>query len=327
MDLSIIVNNFMSPPILFFFMGMIAVFCRSDLHIPQPLPKLFSMYLLVDIGFHGGVELFHGGLKSEIFLSLASCVLLSILIPVGTFFFLKRKLDVHNSAAIAATYGATSAVTFITAISFLEYTGVDFGGHMVAAMPLMDTTAIITSVILDSLYSTNDDSESQKSRDRRSILSVSKDALFSGSVFLIVGSLVVGLITNESGWKSFRSFDAIFKGMLMFYLLDMGIHAAQEIKILRSKGLFLLIVAIILPITNSCLAIFFTKILGMEPGNALLFTVLCSSASYITVPAAIPDAIPKANPSFSISLALGITFPFNIIIGIPLYYYVIQLVS
>ncbi len=325
MDIGIIVNNLMSPPILFFFMGVIAVFVHSDLHIPQPLPKLFSMYLLVDIGFHGGVELYHGGLKPEIFLTLGACMLMSVLVPLYTFFILKKKLDVHNAAGIAATYGSVSAVTFITAVSFLEYSNVDFGGHMVAAMALMESPAIICGVILDGMYGKKDESVVLE-KEKHGMLGIIKEALFSGSVFLLMGSLVVGVITNETGWKSFRSFDAIFKGMLMFYLLDMGIHAAQEIKQLKGKGGFLVAFGLLVPIANAGVAIFLSKVIGLSPGNALLFTALCASASYIAVPAALPDAIPKANPAFSISLALGITFPFNIIIGIPLYYYLIKLI-
>lgn len=324
MDLSIIINNLMSPPILFFFMGVIAVFCHSDLHIPSPLPKLFSMYLLVDIGFHGGVELYHGGFTSEIVWTLVACMFMSILVPVYTFFILKRKLDVHNAAAIAATYGSVSAVTFITAVSFLEYSNVEFGGHMVAAMALMESPAIIAGVILDSMYGKNDDHVAGEPEEKHGILDIIKEALTNGSVFLLMGSLIVGIITNESGWKSFRSFDAIFKGMLMFYLLDMGIHAAKEIKQLRGKGMFLVIFGLGVPLLNATIAIFLTKVLGLSAGNALLFTALCASASYIAVPAALPDAIPKANPAFSTSLALGITFPFNIIIGIPFYFFVIK---
>ncbi|MFZ4713348.1 MAG: sodium-dependent bicarbonate transport family permease [Bacteriovoracaceae bacterium] len=329
MDFSIIVNNLMSPPILFFFMGVIAVFVHSDLHIPQPLPKLFSMYLLVDIGFHGGVELYHGGIQPEIFLTLGACMLMSMLVPLYTFFILKKKLDVHNAAAIAATYGSVSAVTFITAVSFLEYSNVDFGGHMVAAMALMESPAIICGVILDGMYGQKEDSLdlNHEGDKKHGIFAIVKEALFSGSVFLLMGSLVVGILTNETGWKSFRSFDAIFKGMLMFYLLDMGIHAAQEIKQLKGKGGFLVLFGIGVPLLNAVVAIFFAKVIGLSPGNALLFTALCSSASYIAVPAALPDAIPKANPAFSVSMALGITFPFNIIIGIPLYYYLIQTVN
>lgn len=327
MDFSIIINNLMSPPILFFFMGALAVFLHSDLHIPHPLPKLFSMYLLVDIGFHGGVELYHGGLKPEIIMTLVACMLMAVVVPVYTFFILKRKMDVHNAAGIAATYGSVSAVTFITAVSFLEYSNVEFGGHMVAAMALMESPAIIAGVILDSMYGHSEDAANVTDHPKHSMGQIIKEAMFNGSVFLLMGSLVVGIVTNETGWKSFRSFDAIFKGMLMFYLLDMGIHAAKEIKQLRGKGLFLVIFGIAIPVVNAGIGIFLSKVLGLSPGNALLFTALCASASYIAVPAALPDAIPKANPAFSISMALGITFPFNIIIGIPFYYYVIQLVQ
>ncbi len=328
MDLSVIVNNLLSPPILFFFLGVIGVFLHSDLNIPPPLPKLFSMYLLVCIGFHGGVELYHGGLRPEIFLTFGLCMVMALFVPIYTFFILKRKLDVHNAAAIAATYGSVSAVTFITAVSFLEFMNVDFGGHMVAALALMESPAIIAGVMLDSIYGHQDDKAvaGQPVREH-GFFAIIKEAMFNGSVYLLMGSLVVGLVTNENGWKAFRSFDAIFKGMLMFYLLDMGIHAAKEIKDLKGKGMFLVIFGIGVPLVNAGLAIGLSKLIGLSPGNALLFTVLCSSASYIAVPAAIPDAIPKANPAFCTSMALGITFPFNILIGIPLYYYLIKLIS
>lgn len=198
---------------------------------------------------------------------------------------------------------------------------------MVAALALMEPPAIICGVILDSIYGRDDHLVESKNVKSHNMVGIVREALTGGSVFLLIGSLVVGIFTNESGWKSFRSFDAIFKGMLMFYLLDMGIHAAKEIKQLRGKGSFLVIFGVVVPVCNAAIAIFLTKVLGIELGNALLFTVLCASASYIAVPAALPEAIPKANPSFSISLALGVTFPFNIVVGIPFYYYIINLVN
>lgn len=314
MDSSLILSNILNPPVLFFFLGMLAVFVKSDLEIPQPLPKLFSLYLLLAIGFKGGYEINQSGINSEIALTLIAAIVMACGVPIYSFFILRTKLDIYNAAAIAATYGSISAVTFITASSFLTQLGITFGGHMVAALALMESPAIIVGLILVRMFSKKD---TDGKFDWGEIL---REAFLNSSVFLLVGSLIIGILTGQKGWEKLEPFTQnIFYGMLSFFLLDMGLVAAKRIKDLSKTGSFLIAFAILLPILNAILGILIGKLIGISQGNALLFAVLCASASYIAVPAAMRMTVPQANPSLYVSMALAITFPFNIIVGIPLY--------
>lgn len=320
MDVSLIVSNILNPPVLAFFMGMLAVFVKSDLEIPPPIPKLFSLYLLFAIGFKGGVELVKSGISQEVILSLLAAVFMACIVPVYTFFILKIKLDVYNAAAIASTYGSISAVTFITASSFLTQLGIPFDGYMVAALALMESPAIIIGLILVNVFTANDGK-------REFVWSeVLREAFLNSSVFLLIGSLVMGLLTGEHGWMVLKPFTQdMFYGVLTFFLLDMGLLAAQRIKDLQKTGVFLILFAILIPIVNAAIALAIAKIIGMPQGDTLLFAVLCASASYIAVPAAMRLTVPEANPSLYVSTALAVTFPFNIIVGIPLYLYGINI--
>lgn len=338
MDLKIILDNILSPPILFFFLGVFAVFVKSNLEIPHALAQFFTLYLLMDIGFKGGHELFMSGLSPSILGVLGMCMLMACLVPLYAYFTLRIKFNVENSAAIAATYGSVSAVTFVSAVSFLSVSKVAFGGHMVAAMALMESPAIIIGVIIYQFYHAK---ETQGAKIDEAELALSggtsssehttinwghllNDAFFNGSVLLLLGSLLIGYSTGKSGWKSFESFDALFKGILSFYLLDNGMIAARQVRSLQGNVMFLLGFGILMPLFNAMIGILICKyILATSVGDALLFTILCASASYIAVPAAMRLAIPKANPALTVPVALGITFPFNVIFGIPLYYFII----
>ncbi|MBE9227238.1 sodium-dependent bicarbonate transport family permease [Phormidium sp. LEGE 05292] len=314
MDSSLILSNILNPPVLFFFLGMLAVFLKSDLEIPQPLPKLFSLYLLLAIGFKGGYEINQSGINSEIALTLIASIVMACGVPIYSFFILRTKLDTYNAAAIAATYGSISAVTFITASSFLTQLGITFGGHMVAALALMESPAIIVGLILVRMFSKKD---TDGKFDWGEIL---REAFLNSSVFLLVGSLIIGILTGQKGWEKLEPFTQnIFYGVLSFFLLDMGLVAAKRIKDLSKTGSFLIAFSLILPVLNAILGILIGKMIGISQGNALLFAVLCASASYIAVPAAMRMTVPQANPSLYVSMALAITFPFNIIVGIPLY--------
>lgn len=370
MDGSLILFNLLNPPVLFFFLGMIAVFLKSDLEIPAPLPKLFSLYLLIAIGFKGGHELSESGINLHISITLIASVLMASLVPIYTFFILRTKLDSYNSAAIAATYGSISAVTFITASSFLEKLQIPYGGHMVAALALMESPAIVAGIILvkifaetkrpaleklayaeasdteklnDSQYSAsagmaitnkpatkvrNTNQIEQLTDTEKSDFSwseVLREAFLNASVLLLVGSLVIGILTGEEGWTKLEPFtQGIFYGALTFFLLDMGLVAARRIKDLSKTGSFLIGFSVFIPVLNALVGIGIAKVLGFEVGNALLFAVLCASASYIAVPAAMRMTVPQANPSLYVSMALALTFPFNIIVGIPLYLEIIK---
>jgi uncharacterized protein len=313
MDIDLILSNFLSPPILFFFLGMLAVFAKSDLEIPQPLPKLFSLYLLLAIGFKGGVELAKSGLSQAVLLTVAASVIMACLVPFYTFFILKIKFDVYNSAAIASTYGSISAVTFITASSFLQELHIASDGYMVAALALMESPAIIIGLILVNVFG-------NRAKDEVSWSEVLREAFLNSSVFLLVGSLVIGVLTGEHGQEVLKPFAYdIFYGVLTFFLLDMGLVAARRIKDLGKSGTFLISFAILVPLLNAVIGILLANVIGMNKGDALLFSVLCASASYIAVPAAMRMTVPEANPSLYVTSALAITFPFNIIVGIPLY--------
>jgi len=318
-DASVALQNLLTPPILFFFLGALAVAVRSDLEIPQPLPKFFSLYLLLSIGFRGGVELHRGGFGGEVVYSLLAAMLMASAVPVYTFFLLRRRLGAADAAAIAATYGSISAVTFITAAAFLQRLGLEFGGHLVAAMALMESPAIVIGVLLYKLHARDGGA------DEFSWAELLREAFLNGSVFLIMGSLVVGLLTGEAGEAGMRPFtEDIFKGILAFFLLDMGLISAKRVGALRRAGLALTLFAVAVPVANAALGIALAKALGLPKGDALMFAVLSASASYIAVPAAMRLSVPEANPSLYVPMSLAITFPFNIVVGLPLYLFVIN---
>lgn len=320
MDFNLILHNFLNPPILFFFLGALAVAVKSDLEIPHPLPRFFSLYLLLSIGFRGGVELRVSGFGPEVVNTLLAAALMAAVVPLYTFFVLRIKLGVADAAAVAATYGSISAVTFITAAAFLQRLGLEFGGHLVAAMALMESPAIVIGVML---YRLN--GEGRAGRDGASWAKLLREAFLNGSVFLIIGSLVIGLATGEAGAEALMPFtDEIFKGMLAFFLLDMGLVAARRARDLRRAGLFLTAFAVLIPLANALAGIALAWFLGMGRGDALMFAVLCASASYIAVPAAMRQSVPESNPSLYVTMALAITFPFNIVAGLPLYLLVIN---
>ena len=313
-------QNFLNPPVMFFFLGLTAIALKSNLEIPQPLPKFFSLYLLFSIGIKGGAELHKSGFNTSVLSILAVAMLMSALVPLYTFFILKRKMDVSNAAALAATYGSVSAVTFITAVSFLQSNHVEFGGHMVAAMALMESPAIIVAVVLYKRFN-NEESE----REESSLGHTIKDALTEGTIVMILGSLVIGFLGGEKGYEAVKPFAGdIFKGVLCLFLLDMGLVAAKRLKDLKKTGVFSVLFALFIPLFNAFIGIGLAKLLGMGQGDALMFTVLCASASYIAVPAAMRVAIPQSNPGVYVPMSLAITFPFNVIIGIPLYFYLVQ---
>lgn len=322
MNSSLILSNILNPPVLFFFLGMLAIFLKSDLEIPQPLPKLFSLYLLLAIGFKGGYELEESGINPQVALTLIAAIFMACVVPVYSFFILKIKLDAYNAAAIAATYRSISAVTFITAQSFLKILNLTSDGYMVAALALMESPAIIVGIVLVRVFAQN------KENSDFSWNEILQEAFLNGSVFLLVGSVIIGILTGHKGWEKLEIFtQGIFYGVLAFFLLDMGMVAARRIKDLSKTGSFLIGFSVFMPVANAILGRILAKIIGIPQGNALLFAVLCASASYIAVPAAMRMTVPEANPSLYVSMALALTFPFNIIVGIPLYMSIIKVMG
>lgn len=318
MDLHLLFDNLSNPALLFFFLGIIAVQLKSDLKIPENSSKFISLYLLLAIGFKGGQELSHSEFDMEIVWSLLFGVLLAIVVPVYAYFILRRKMNVYNSGAIAAAYGSVSAVTFVTAISFLEMEQMDFSGHMVAVMALMEAPSIMVGLLLISIFN-------KDKTDKVSTGTVLHHALTNGSVLLIIGSLIIGLLASEAQAEGIKPFTTdLFKGFLAVFLLDMGITSGRKLSTFLKKGWFAVAFAIIIPIVNGIIVAIVSGLFVTETGDRLLFSILAASASYIAVPAAMKLAAPKANPSLYIPMALAITFPFNITLGMPLYLYVIQ---
>ncbi|MFT7386240.1 MAG: hypothetical protein ACI82E_001001 [Nonlabens sp.] len=319
MDLHLLTDNLSNPALLFFILGLFASQVKSDLEIPESSSKFISLYLLFAIGFKGGQELSHSTFTADIYWAVFIGMGLAIIVPLYTFFILRLKFSIENAGAIAAAYGSVSAVTFVTAISYLEMEGIPFGGHMVAVMALMEAPSIIVGVLLMSFCSKGEE------RSRSKILGLVRHALTNGSVLLILGSLVIGYIASEEQAAGIKPFTTdLFKGFLAVFLLDMGITSGKKIGVLVKKGWFALVFAVVVPLVNGCVVAFLSGYVISETGDRLLLSILAASASYIAVPAAMRIAAPKANPGLYLPMALAITFPLNITIGLPLYLYLIQ---
>ncbi len=319
-ETSLILQNLLSPPVLFFFLGVLAVLLGSDLEIAAPLPKLFSLYLLLAIGFSGGMELACSALDRQVLLTIGAAVMMALLLPITSFLVLRSRLDAANAAAVAASYGSISAVTFITAESFLSVLQLPFDGFMVAALALMESPAIVVGVLLARLSRASQGKGGSNGLRWGELL---KEAFLNGSVFLLIGSLVIGYGVarfNPAALGRMEPFtEKLFYGALCFFLLDMGLVAAQRLGDLRRAGPFLVGFALVAPPLHALAGLGLSRLLGLSLGDALLFMVLCASASYIAVPAAMRMTVPEANPSLYIASALALTFPFNVVVGIPLY--------
>ena len=312
MDLHILISNATNPTLLFFLLGILAVRLKSDLEIPASSAKFISLYLLFSIGFKGGQELQHSPFTAEIVWSCMAGLVISSLIPLYTFHLIRRKFTVANAAAVAAAYGSVSAVTFVAAATYLEAQGLTFGGHMVAVMALMESPAIIAGVILYNIYMDESHSTPMKT--------VLHHSFTNGSVLMITGSLIVGMISDEKAAMGIKPFTTdIFKGFLAIFLLEMGMITGTKIGAFRRYGWLAVLGGILMPLVNGTAVAFLSHGFISDPANRFMFAVLAASASYIAVPAAMRLAAPKADPGLYIPMALGVTFPFNITLGIPLY--------
>ncbi|MDO9152836.1 MAG: sodium-dependent bicarbonate transport family permease [Paludibacter sp.] len=317
MNYNLLIDNLTNPAFLFFILGIIAVKLKSDLEIPPNSSKFISLYLLFSIGFKGGHELAISQLSFDIIWSVIFGIAIACAIPFYTFFILKKKLSIDDSGAIAASYGSVSAVTFVVAVSFLEIHGQTFSGHMVAVMALMEAPAIIIGVILIKLYG-------EKKNNNFNIGKIVGHSFTNGSVLLIMGSLIIGFLASEQQAQGIKPFTTdIFKGFLAIFLLDMGIISGRKLNDFIKNGLFTGLFAIMIPLINGCLVAFLSGFITPDIGNRFLFAILAASASYIAVPAAMKIAVPNANPGIYLPMALAVTFPFNIIIGMPLYYMIV----
>jgi hypothetical protein len=312
-------RTLLDPAILFFVFGILAGLVRSNLEIPPAIARFLSLYLLMALGLKGGFALAHSGLTSEVVTSLAAAVALALLIPLLGYQLLHRRLSKFDALAVAATYGSVSAVTFVTAVQFLEHQSIPYGGHMAAAMALMESPAIIVAVLGANALRRRS-SPATPGQATAKLSHILHESLTDGAQLLLLGAMAIGMLTGDAGKVAMQPFSGdLFKGMLAFFLLDMGLMTARNLPMLRGTSYWLVAYAVLAPLAHALLALTFASVLGLSPGNGALLMVLSASASYIAVPAVLRYAIPEARPSLYFGLSLGVTFPLNLLIGIPLY--------
>lgn len=335
-------QSLLDPAILFFALGVFAGLVRSNLEMPAAISKFLSIYLLMALGLKGGFALAASGFTPSVATSLGLAVLLAIVVPLVGYVLLRRVLSGFNAAAVAATYGSVSAVTFVTATQYLESQHIAYGGHMAAAMALMESPAIILAVMLANALRQKPQAVVNGAPhivamtgtgaaalggpglgERGPHLSVGKilhESFTDGTQLLLLGAMLIGLLTGDAGKAAMQPFSGdLFKGMLCLFLLDMGLATARNLPAVRQQSPWLLAYAVLGPITHATLALGVAWLVAVPAGDAVLLMVLAASASYIAVPAVVRYAIPEADPSLYVSLSLGLTFPLNIVLGIPVY--------
>jgi hypothetical protein len=316
--LSVATSNLLTPMILCFVLGVLAALARSELTVPEAVAKGMSIYLLFAIGFKGGVAVSGHGLDLQLFLALTGGVVLSFALPFLAFALLRTMtgLSALDAAAVAAHYGSISIVTFVTAVSVLDGQGIASEGYMVAVAAAMEAPAIVSALWLVARSGTG----------ARMDARLWHEILLNGSIVLLVGSFVIGAITGDKGLARIDSFIvAPFQGVLCLFLLDMGLVAGRGLRSARGVlGPGLVAFGILMPIFGSAAGLGVALAVGLSPGGTVLMMTLAASASYIAVPAAMRVALPEANPSVYLTLSLGITFPFNLALGIPTYLAVVQ---
>ena len=323
---TVFLTNLTSPPLLFFLLGAAASLARTDLEVPESIAKLLSIYLLMAIGFKGGVALSGNEFTGEALKGLFAALLLASVVPLYVYWLVRRRVSAADAAALAATYGSISAVTFVTCTTYLDTVGIEWNGYLVAAMALMESPAIIVGLLLYRFAVS-------KGETMPPVSGLLRESLLNGSVFLILGSLIVGYVSGAEGMAQLNVFvKELFIGVLCLFLLDMGIVAMRRLADVRQgrqsfPPLELMAWGLVLPVIGAAFAISLCLILDLPLGDALLITVLAASASYIAVPAALRLALPAASPGLYLTASLGVTFPFNLLIGIPLYHQILVRLS
>ncbi len=310
----ILLTNFMSPIVLAFILGVIAGFIRSELELPEQVLKLISIYLLFSIGLTGGRELAKADL-ADITGLMGVTVLLTFAIPVITFAIARRigGFDISNAAAVAAHYGSVSSVTFFAAVAFARAMNTPSEGYLTAVVALMEWGVIISLML------------ARWSRGREnggaSIGNLMADTLRGRGILLLTGGMIIGALATDGQWNQISPFyEGLFRGFLMLFLLEMGMTAARQIKGFAAVGRFMTSFAILSPIVWGLIGVTLGWVAGLSLGGAFVLGAVCASSSYIDAPAACRAALPDANPGIYLTASLGVTFPFNLLIGLPLYY-------
>lgn len=313
MDLAqLFFTNLLSPAILFFVLGISAGFLKSDLRVPEAIGQLLSIYLMMSIGFKGGASLaVAGALSLEMVLMCLAGVAMSALMPFLGHALLTRttRLDPATRAAVAAHYGSVSIVTFVTATSFLAASGTSHQGYMVAVLALMEAPAIVTALII-----------ARRAKLGNNAPALSRELFANGPIFLLVGSFIIGLLTGKPGLEKVEGFLVTpFQGILALFLLDMGLTVSRRLDEMRAFSVPLVLFGLYMPLVGAAIGLGLSMLIGTDTGTGALLAVLGASASYIAVPAAMRLALPEAKAAVYLPLSLGVTFPFNIVVGIPLY--------
>ena len=305
-------QTFTSPVVLFFVLGLLAAFARSDLAIPEAIAKGMSLYLMAAIGLKGGVAVSESGFSLTVAVALIAGIAAGFILPIFAFWLIRGfgRLDRVNAGAVAAHYGSISVVTFVTAVEILEFQGKPSGGYMVAVMATMESPAILAGLLLARGFGSD---------DGQSMREMLHEVFFNSSVVLLLGAFAIGLIGGTDGFADVSPFfEAGFKGVLCIFLLDMGLIAARRMMDSRAITWRLASIAIFLPLVNGAVGTILGTVVGLDVGSAAALGVLCASASYIAVPAAMRLALPEADPGIYLTMSLSITFPFNVLINIGL---------
>lgn len=331
----------LEPAILFFLIGCGVALVRSNLEIPQPVAKFLSLYLLMAVGFKGGQSLSQTGFTQAVVTVILIAMVMALLVPAWSYLILRKGVGVFDAAAIAATYGSVSAVTFTVGSQFVAAQQVPTSGGATVALVFMESPAIVMAVLLAS-WARNREGGNLSQRATTSaemeavmpeavaphgkplsVKAVLHEAFTDGAHLLLIGSLLVGAVTGTKGAEAMQPFTGgLFKGFLAFFLLEMGLLVGRQLREARDVGPFLIGFGLVMPPIHAFVALLLARLAGTSVGDATLLAVLSASASYIVVPAVIRYAIPEARPSRYFTMSLAVTFPFNVLIGIPLYYQV-----
>ena len=327
-------HTLLDPAILFFLLGILAGSVKSNLEIPAPIAKFLALYLLMAVGLKGGFALDKSGLDASVAIPLLACVAMAFVVPILGYAVLRRITDPLNAAAVAASYGSVSAVTFVTATQHLEAHDMAFGGHMAAAMVLMETPAILLALVWARRIAQPSQRWAVVGLPQGSVPDVRespdaagpgwghwlRECFTEGAQLLLLGALLIGFVSGETGQAIMQPFSGdLFKGMLAFFLLDMGVQVAKNFAHVRTAPGLLWAYALVGPWAHAGIALALAALVDLPVPDAVLLMVLSASASYIVVPAVLRHALPQASPAIYLGLSLGLTFPFNILFGIPLY--------
>jgi len=320
--LEIVHANLLSPLILFFMIGIIATLVNSDLKVPEAFYTGYTMIILFTIGINGGIKLKHASLE-DMFVAILAALFLSFFMLIIAYLLINKvfKFDRTNSLALAGHYGSVSAVTFVAGLSFLDKMEVQYEDYMPALLVIMEGPAIITAIILYKIYAQKENGSSKSG-----LADVIKEAFFGKSIFLLIGGVLIGLIANEDGLLMIKPlFGDLFYGILSIFLLHMGMVASQRLRQLKGARWYSFGFTFILPIIGGVCGIIVGDFIGLSLGGTFILGVLTASSSYIAAPAAIEHSIPEANSGVYIGSSLGLTLPFNLIFGIPFYFWFARL--